>query len=81
MTTAEAVEYLQTKIPPDEPVFVLRGRDSLAPLVIDLWANVLEVVVLTGHEADKREARIAKVQHARALSHRMRYSVDGRLPD
>ena len=32
------------KIPKDEPVFLLRAQDSLAPDVVDIWADKLEIL-------------------------------------
>jgi len=36
MTKSEAIEYLE-KIEEDEPVFILRGQDKVAPEAISLW--------------------------------------------
>ncbi|MFM7010128.1 MAG: hypothetical protein ACKO0Z_12495 [Betaproteobacteria bacterium] len=30
---------------PDEPMFILLGRDPLAPLLVELWADVRSVLV------------------------------------
>ena len=38
MTKQEAIEYLTNKIPDDEPVFVLRAQDALAPDLVEVWA-------------------------------------------
>lgn len=38
MTRKEAEKYLQT-IPEDEPVFVMRAQDKVAPAVVMMWAN------------------------------------------
>ena len=37
MLAKEAIAYLQ-KIPPDEPVFVLRAQDCLASEMVEKWA-------------------------------------------
>ncbi len=51
MTKAELVERLKTDQPScltnardDEPVFVLRAQDKLAPFVIKIWANVAKLL-------------------------------------
>lgn len=31
------------KAEPDEPMFVLLGRDPLAPVLVNLWANLREM--------------------------------------
>jgi hypothetical protein len=36
MTRNEAIKYLQG-IPEDEPVFVLRAQDKVAPAVVAVW--------------------------------------------
>jgi len=41
MLAAEAVEYL-AKLPPDEPVFVLRAQDVYAPAVMASWAILVK---------------------------------------
>jgi hypothetical protein len=37
MTPAEAIEYAN-RLPPDEPCFILRGRDAFAPGAVQSWA-------------------------------------------
>jgi hypothetical protein len=43
-----------SKAAPDEPIFVLRGKDPLAPLVVKLWAQMATSVGTYGHEENKR---------------------------
>lgn len=40
MSAASAIEYLK-KLPPDEPVFVLRAQDITAAGFVMAWANNL----------------------------------------
>jgi len=40
MNKNEAIEFLVTKLEADEPVFLLRGRDCLAPYVISKWLTL-----------------------------------------
>jgi hypothetical protein len=47
---------------PDEPMFILLGRDPLAPLLVDLWAGVRANLV----------GDAEKVQEARQCSKAMR---------
>ena len=41
MLPTEAAEYLN-KLPPDEPVFVLRAQDVYAPAVMASWAILVK---------------------------------------
>lgn len=50
---------------PDEPMFILLGRDKNAPSLVDLWANQREV--------DNEDP--AKVQEARDCANAMRQYV------
>lgn len=38
MLKADAIKYLE-KLHPDEPVFILRSQDQLAPKAVCDWAN------------------------------------------
>lgn len=40
MTKNKAIEFLVTKLEADEPVFILRGRDSMAPYAISRWIEL-----------------------------------------
>jgi hypothetical protein len=40
MTPAKGTEYLD-KLPPDEPVFILRARDMYAPSTVASWSAVV----------------------------------------
>lgn len=42
MNVADATTYLN-KLPDDEPVFVLRGQDLLAPSTIRYWCRLHEL--------------------------------------
>jgi hypothetical protein len=46
-------------IPDDEPVFLLRGQDILAPFVVDSWATIAENRGASPHivEAAREQAR------------------------
>jgi len=45
-----------SKVADDEPVFVLRARDKLAPMAVQVWAAYAEI---EGVDPDKvREARL-----------------------
>lgn len=50
------------KLGPDEPFFVLRAQDQLAPPLIDLWCDK---ALIGGASADK-------IKEARALAQEMR---------
>lgn len=49
---------------PDEPVFILRAQDILAPPTIEHWARLLEVSGKVGVTQ--------KINEARAIAHEMR---------
>ena len=70
MTPFAAGEYLK-KIPPDEPVFVLRGKDILADRIVDQWADLLEA----------HDGRSGKIAGARQVASEMRSCADRKLPD
>ncbi len=58
----------------DEPLFVLRAHDKLAPVVIRLWADLAQL-----HGCD-----IIKVTSAKMMAQRMeRYALEhgGKFPD
>jgi hypothetical protein len=55
----------------DEPVFVLRASDKLAPAVIELWATMAEQVGTTP----------AKLTEARELVAQMRAWPTAKIPD
>lgn len=43
----------------DEPIFVLRAQDELAPMVVRIWANILELQAKRDHKDRKQvEAKI-----------------------
>lgn len=44
MNAAEAIEYLQKKVDPAEPVFILRGQDKFAAETIRNWAISVQAV-------------------------------------
>jgi len=39
----------ENKIPENEPVFLLRAQDKVAPLVVEIWALVAELVGADNH--------------------------------
>lgn len=60
MTKTEAREYVE-KLREDEPCFILRAQDQLAPKIVLNWAASLYML---GGSADK-------IQNAHALAQRM----------
>lgn len=38
------IQDLARQIPPGEPVFLLRGQDRIAPLVVKVWADLAKKV-------------------------------------
>jgi hypothetical protein len=67
----------------DEPVFILRARDVLAPGLIELWADNLEKALQTNGASDPSRDSM-KLKEARSLAHQMRawQALHGaKLPD
>lgn len=58
----------QPSAKPDEPVYLLRGRDRYAPKALRRWADALEKAMECGHEPSSRydEAKRAR-RCARAM--------------
>lgn len=54
---------------PDEPFFVLLGRDVLAGDLVKEWARRREMIASVGDGPDEREAR--KIAEARAVAEQM----------
>lgn len=71
----------------DEPVFVLRAQDALAPEIVETWAFRLEHETLGRDSPSTRKrslSQISKIRGARALAREMRAwqaSHDSKLPD
>lgn len=62
-------------IPDDEPVFLLRAQDVMAPLAVDAWCNSLTVLQ---RPADVESGKIANAQ---IVSEAMKAWPNRRLPD
>jgi hypothetical protein len=74
MTPSEALDYI-AKIPPTEPVFVLRAKDAFAPSVIMAWSSLVgSPVPKEGSSAMKLASpeSLAKSDRARKLAEEMR---------
>jgi hypothetical protein len=71
MSAATAIEYLKG-LPPDEPVFVLRGQDITAPHFVKEWARLQQSL---------RHANDEKWQEAYRTAEEMRYWPTRKLPD
>ena len=72
MTVQDAIDYLMDeKIDPLEPVFILRGRDMLAPGAVFAWA----------HSAEQHGVGLRKLAGAWETADRMRTWRERRMPD
>jgi hypothetical protein len=58
----------------DEPLFILRGQDVFAPVLVELWADMAERTAFA-------PAADAKINEARALASKMRAWPNRKLPD
>ncbi len=56
----DRIQDLSGKIPADEPVFLLRGQDALAPWCVRQWADVVEA-----QDGDPEMVKDAREQAAR----------------
>ena len=71
MTAKEGIQYLLTKCEQDEPIFILRAQDVLAPKAVLQWAHLAEL-----HGVNE-----AKVCGAIEMVHAMDLWPVHRLPD
>lgn len=71
MTAKEAKDYLVAKVPPDEPVFILRGQDMCALETIHDWIS----------RAVKLGAPNEKITGALAVANRFREWSVKKVPD
>lgn len=68
------MEFLK-KLPPDEPVFILRAQDMTAPGIIEVWADNIDGI---------NGKRTPKTVEARSFAKEMRHwqaSHPSKLPD
>lgn len=70
MTAADCIEYLK-KLPPDEPVFLLRAQDALAVEAVERWAIRARAAGVNNH----------KVNGANAVAEEMLQWPTRRMPD
>lgn len=57
------------KARPDEPMFVLLGRDPLAPMLVTLWANLREYTVADDDKINEAICCAEAMKRYRAASH------------
>lgn len=57
----------------DEPLFILRAQDKLAPIIVEMWAGLAEATVAGDIDA--------KINEARVLASKMRAWPNRKLPD
>lgn len=75
------------KASPDEPLFILRAQDSIAPHLIRMWAETLErmtevhLALKWQDRMDERERIYAKINEARAIADAMDAWPGRRTPD
>ena len=71
MTVSEAIEYLKQLNNQNEPVFVLRGRDTLAESVILFWVR----------EAIRCGVPTMKIHGATGIANACREWPNKKIPD
>ena len=67
----KATDTCLAKAAPDEPIFVLRAQDALAPMVVRYWATL----------ARERGVGTAKLDEAEALAQLMEQWPTRKNPD
>ncbi len=58
-------------MPDEEPLFILRGQDKFAPLVVEFWAKL----------AEQFDVRSGKVMGARDIARDMERWPERKVPD
>lgn len=74
MSTKAEGDSCYEKASSDEPIFVLRAQDQIAPIVVRVWAEIAEGL----------GTPLGKVNEARGLARRMEWWADShksKLPD
>lgn len=76
MTKSKEIHYSDStlhKCHDDEPIFILRAQDKLAPTVVRIWADLAELV----------GSGSAKVSNAKQLAYDMKRWAEGiaKVPD
>ena len=74
LALADAGKGTLGKAAANEPVFILRGQDRLAPTVLRLWADMLRQVAHT-------RSSLRKATEAEALADRMEAWHIRKVPD
>jgi len=69
------------EIPEDEPVFLLRGKDSLAALSVEHYAGSLEQQAARATNDDDRKRFLRAADEVRKIAEAMRNYSPRRLPD
>lgn len=64
----------------NEPVFILRGQDMLAPAVVRMWADMLDAVAKAS-STKNRSKQHRKAHDARLLAARMEAWPTRKMPD
>ena len=50
-------------IPEDEPVFLIRGQDAVAPEAVEAWANLAETAGADQNIVEAARAQAKEMQH------------------
>lgn len=70
------------KLKPGEPFFVLRAQDRTAPILVEVWAELVEFRAIDEETDEALKRRLfAKVDEARVCAHAMRAWPKRKLPD
>lgn len=64
----------------DEPLFVLRAQDELAPTLVREWANDLEAALDPG-ERDQVAAKVEEARRIASLMEDWQHANGAKLPD
>lgn len=71
-TRAKPGDYdCYNKLKPDEPYFVLRAKDPVAPMIVEMWAAVVERLGATGDPTIPGVQPDPKLEEARKVAKAM----------
>jgi hypothetical protein len=63
---------------PDEPMFILLGRDPTAPLRVEEWAKAREHLINFGHRPESDRAMVAEARECAEAMRAWRAANDGK---
>lgn len=62
---------------PDEPMFILLGRDNTAPVLVEEWAALREIEIGEGKRPESDRAMVIEAQECAEKMRKWRREKDG----